>query len=203
MPRYSLLHRRWLQLIIYSPPGSVAAAGTGIFAGILYRSDFVGLKRYRLSGPLQSFSSKFLLPLIGSTQVSRRHNRALPDEMNWSAGRDVVTTASRSAQAQSSPSQNSNLLSVMSPVDRAENAPRNAEAAGINRDSPAPRTSSVLNQWVDELTGRGRASGMRVPTNAEIGQLALVFPDAPRDAIVTALQRRSAFPLPVIWRAPD
>ncbi|KAF9509859.1 hypothetical protein BS47DRAFT_1300897 [Hydnum rufescens UP504] len=161
-----------LQLVIYSPPGSVAAAGTGILAGILYRSDFVGLKRYRLSGRFQSFSSRFLVPLIGSTQAPRRHNRALPDEVNWSAGRDVVTTApaSRSAQAQ---------------------------------NSPAPRTSSVLNQWVDELTGRGQASGMRVPTNAEIGQLAVVFPDAPRDAIVTALQRRSAFPLPVIWRAPN
>jgi len=180
-----------LQLVIYSPPGSVAVTGTGILAGILYRSDFLGLKQYRLSAPVQSFSSKFLMPFIGSTQVPRRHNRALPDEVDWSAGHDVITTApaSRSTRTQASPpSRNSSLLSAISPVNGPLNSPTGT-GTDANRDSTTPRTPSVLNQWVDELTGRGQASGVRVPTNAEIGQLASMFPDSPRDAIVTALQR--------------
>jgi len=48
-----------------------------------------------------------------------------------------------------------------------------------------------MREWVNELTGRvDRAStGIRVPTDAEISQLASIFPDLQREVIVAALQR--------------
>lgn len=47
---------------------------------------------------------------------------------------------------------------------------------------------SVLNQWVSELAGT--PAGMRVPTREEIAHLTTMFPDAPRERIVSVLQRR-------------
>lgn len=52
------------------------------------------------------------------------------------------------------------------------------------------RQQSIMGQWVDEIIGRGNAAGVRVPTADEIAQLTSMFPDAPRERILLALQRR-------------
>lgn len=49
--------------------------------------------------------------------------------------------------------------------------------------------ASVVSQWMNELTGRGATGGVRVPTEAEINQVANMFPDLPRQSVVGALQR--------------
>ena len=49
--------------------------------------------------------------------------------------------------------------------------------------------ASVVSQWMNELTGRGATGGIRVPTEAEINQVASMFPDLSRQSVVGALQR--------------
>ena len=52
--------------------------------------------------------------------------------------------------------------------------------------------SSVMREWVDELTGRSEraAAGLRVPSEEEINQLMSMFPDLRREDVVGTLQRR-------------
>ncbi|KAF8341450.1 uncharacterized protein EI90DRAFT_3034002 [Cantharellus anzutake] len=168
-------------LVLTAPPGSVVAALMGVFVGALYRSDMINLKTVRPSPSLQRFASRYILPLIGSTNPPRRDNRALPDDAP--SPQTVATTRStsrpRPGVRTSGPSAS---ISQQSPtVVHPRLSLSNATAA-------AP---SVLNQWVDELTGRGRASGVRVPTSDEITQLSSMFPEASRDVVLRTLQRSS------------
>ena len=155
-------------------PNSAAVALIGVFTGQIYRSDLANLKAYRISPSVLNFSTRFLLPVIGSLRPPRRSNRALPDDLRTSASpipqnEEVITTA-RTAPAATRP-----------------RGPD--EGDDDTSDAAAP---SVVREWVDELTGRAeRAStGIRVPPEAEIVQLTSMFPDVQREVIVGALQRR-------------
>jgi len=156
-----------LQLAISHLPGSLAAAMIGILTGQIYRSDLSNLKSYRLPPSVVRFSTRFLLPLIGSTRAPRRSNRARPDSRTASPNQnDEVVTTTRSPPA----------------------AAGRATARGRNNASAG---TSVVREWVNELTGRAdRAqSGIRVPADAEIAQLTNMFPDLQREVVVAALQR--------------
>lgn len=61
--------------------------------------------------------------------------------------------------------------------------------------------SSVVREWVDELTGRTdrENAGMRVPSEAEITQLTSMFPDLQRQTVIVALQRRYDIFFARIW----
>jgi hypothetical protein len=50
--------------------------------------------------------------------------------------------------------------------------------------------TSVVREWVNELTGRSDRAGVRVPPEAEISQLMVMFPDVQREVVLGALQRR-------------
>ncbi|EPQ58968.1 hypothetical protein GLOTRDRAFT_113815 [Gloeophyllum trabeum ATCC 11539] len=160
-----------LQLAILHYPSSVAVAIIGILAGQIYRSDLASLKSYRLPAVVVRLSSRYVLPLIGSTRPPRRSHLAFPDErpnpvrtVRLSTAEDeVVTTA---------------------PTAPPETPSTEPTGDGNNR--------SVVREWVNELTGRAdRASaGLRVPSETEIANLTNIFPDLQRDVIVAALQRR-------------
>jgi hypothetical protein len=64
---------------------------------------------------------------------------------------------------------------------------------GRTQDLPTQASPSLLGRWVDEITGRGRASGVRVPTADEISRLTIMFPNDSRELIVATLQRRYEF----------
>ncbi|KAF7352293.1 DSC E3 ubiquitin ligase complex subunit 2 [Mycena venus] len=168
-----------LQLAIGHLPGSAAVALIGVFAGQIYRSDLANFKGYRIPPWLASFSSKYILPLLGSLRPARRSNRALPDEGDSdSAGTtrlqnendEVITTARRTPAPSTTATQR----------NRAEN---NNQAGGTGTGG------SVVREWVEGLTGRSQTSGIRIPTEAEIAQLSTMFPDLQRDVLVGTLQR--------------
>ncbi|KDQ64190.1 hypothetical protein JAAARDRAFT_218868 [Jaapia argillacea MUCL 33604] len=149
------------QIAIAHLPSSAVVALIGILAGQIYRSDLANLKTYRLPPTIVYLSSRYLLPLVGSTRAPRRSHRALPDdrptpERQIPLEDEVITTA---------------------PNDPPTNG--------------GGRNASVVREWVDELTGRtDRASaGLRAPTEAEITHLTSIFPDVQRDVVVAALQR--------------
>jgi hypothetical protein len=149
----------------------------GVFTGQIYRSDLANLKAYRISPSVVNFSTRFLLPLIGSLRPPRRSNRALPEEL-------------RSTRRSTSPiPQNEEVITT------ARTAPATATRRGSDVDDNTNNNGngpSVVREWVDELTGRAeRAStGIRVPPEAEILQLTSMFPDVQREVVVGALQRR-------------
>ncbi|EKM79962.1 hypothetical protein AGABI1DRAFT_99583 [Agaricus bisporus var. burnettii JB137-S8] len=175
------------QLAISSLPGSLAVAIIGVIVGQLYRSEIANFNTYRLPMSVVTFSRRFLLPLIGSLRGPRRLTRAFPDDSRAAGvqqaglaalGNDeVITTSRRNDQAQA------NLTRS-----------RNSDGGpGVSDGSPGAG-SSVMREWVDELTGRtDRAnSGIRVPTESEISQLTNMFPTVEREVVVGALQGRYA-----------
>ncbi|THV08140.1 hypothetical protein K435DRAFT_641439 [Dendrothele bispora CBS 962.96] len=160
-----------MQLTVSYMPGSVAVAIVGVLTGQIYRSDLVSLKSYRIGPKISGFSKRFLLPLVGSTRGPRRSNRAIPEPVSDTRlsslqNDEVVTTARTSTNATS----------------------RLRDTVGARPEAG----TSVVREWVHELTGRpdGTTAGMRVPPEAEINQLTVMFPDISREAIVGALQRR-------------
>lgn len=175
------------QLAISSLPGSLAVAIIGVIVGQLYRSEIANFNTYRLPMSVVTFSRRFLLPLIGSLRGPRRLTRAFPDDARAAGvqqaglaalGNDeVITTSRRNDQAQASLTRS-----------------RNSDGGpGVSDGSPGAG-SSVMREWVDELTGRtDRAnSGIRVPTESEISQLTNMFPTVEREVVVGALQGRYA-----------
>lgn len=160
---------RIIQLAISHVPTSVAVAVIGTLAGRIYRSDLANLKAYRIPPYVVRFSRTYLLPLIGSTRPQRRLNHALPDETRASeAGARV---------------ENDEVITT------ARSTPGEDGISGATDASAGMRTgTSVVREWVDELTGRG--AGMRAPPETEIVQLMTMFPNLQRDVVVGALQRR-------------
>jgi hypothetical protein len=164
------------QLALGHLPGSAAAAIIGVLAGQIYRSELANLKSYRIPLSVVRFSTRFLLPLIGSTRPPRRLNRALPDE-----SRTALANLSSPNQDQE---QNEEVITTARPTTASETRGRADPPTGETR-------SSVVREWVNELTGRTERenAGIRVPSEAEITQLTSMFPDLQRQTVVGALQR--------------
>jgi hypothetical protein len=162
-----------VQLALSRLPGSLVAAIIGTFAGQMYRSELANLKSYRIPASVVRFARRYLTPLIGSTRPPRRTNRAFPDDTRSSLlssmlqgqNEDVITTARPSSNA-----------------DRGIRSDSNGTDSGTG--------SSVVREWVNELTGRTDRVGVRAPPEAEISQLMAMFPDVQREVVVGALQRR-------------
>jgi hypothetical protein len=152
-------------------PGSAAVAIIGILTGQIYRSDIAGFNTYRLPRSIVRFSTRFILPLIGSLRAPRRTNRALPDE-----------TSSARITPEASPHNEEVITTARSPRQGA--TPRTHDNAN---------SESVMREWVNELTGRADRdnSGLRVPTDTEIIHLTSMVPSIEREVVVGALQRRS------------
>lgn len=165
------------QLVLGHLPGSAAAAIIGVLSGQIYRSELANLKSYRIPPSIVHLSTHYLLPLIGSTRPPRRLNRALPEEPRRS-----LTDLSPANQDHD---QNEEIITTASP-----------SAPSENRRTDGPATSgtgsSVVREWVNELTGRTERenAGIRVPSEAEIAQLTSMFPDLQRQMVIGALQRR-------------
>lgn len=132
--------------------------------GFTYRSELINVKKWRVSPSVIRFSTRYLLPLIGSTRSPRRLNRARPERQEpavQSVNEEVVTTARSPAQ-----------------TGQVDNTPSQGEAG------------SVVREWVNELTGRADdPARIRTPSEAEISQLAAMFPHVSRELITRALQQ--------------
>jgi len=164
------------QLAIGHLPGSAAAAAVGILTGQIYRSDLANLKSYRIPPGIVRFSTRFLLPLIGSTRPPRRLNRALPDESRTLLA-DLISAATQG--------QNEEVVTTAQPSAASETRGTAGSAGG------GETRSSVVREWVNELTGRTeqQSAGIRIPSEAEISQLTNMFPDVQRAMVIGALQR--------------
>lgn len=172
--KFYMYVRLILQLAISRLPSSLVVAFIGIISGQIYRSDLAGLNSYRLPLSIIRLSERVLYPLIGSLRPPRRSNRALPDDAQTGRNNDGM-------------GRNEEVITTARTPRQAANA-RNSDIAPPAAD-PTP---SVMQEWVNELTGRADREnvGLRVPTDAEITHLTSMFPTIGREVIVAALQRR-------------
>ncbi|KAF9651689.1 hypothetical protein BDM02DRAFT_3203887 [Thelephora ganbajun] len=163
------------QLAFSSSPGSFVSALVGIVTGQLYRTDLFNLKAYELPPWLIRLSSSVAPYVIGSTRPPRRTNRALHEGSRTSLASVPRASAGAATDEDEGP---------------VTTARRNT--AGRRGDNPrSGTTTSVMRDWVNELTGRdGSSSGLRIPSEAEISQVSAMFPNVSRETVVGALQRR-------------
>ncbi|KAF7302266.1 DSC E3 ubiquitin ligase complex subunit 2 [Mycena indigotica] len=145
-----------LQLALSHLPGSLAAAMVGILTGQIYRSDITAIKSYRLPPGTVSFAQNYLFPLLGSLRAARRSNRAYPDAAGGSNNGPLEDEVITTARPTSMPPRNR---------QQQQQQPQQPEGSG-----------SVVREWVQGITGRSPAAGVRIPTEAEIGQLTTMFP---------------------------
>lgn len=119
-----------------------------------------------------------MVPLIGSTRPPRRLNRALPDDL-----RSLINGSSSGTQGSI---HNEEVITTARPSAVPESGAR------VDAPASAETGTSVVREWVNELTGRTERenAGIRVPNDAEITQLTGMFPDIDRQLVVGALQRR-------------
>lgn len=184
---------------------SLAPSFVGILTGQIYRSDLVSLKSYRISPAIVRFSTQYLAPVFGSSRPPRRRNRVFPEPAStnsstflpselFGAGAGTQTEvnrtgndASRQEEGQNTSSPDEDQTSDQGVETNREDRPR---PDGTHDPTP-PAGSSMVREWVDQLTGRAEraSSGMRIPSEAEVTQLVSMFPDIPRETIVGALQR--------------
>ncbi|KAN0097204.1 hypothetical protein V8E55_001650 [Tylopilus felleus] len=151
------------QLALGHLPGSLASAAIGLLVGFIYRSELINIKTWRVSPGVIRFSTRFLLPLIGSTRSPRWLNRARPDRQDELVNDEIITTARPSAS-----------------TAQADGAPSQAQG----------EAGSVVREWVNELRGRTEdPARIRTPSEAEISQLNAMFPDISRELVTRALQR--------------
>jgi hypothetical protein len=152
---------------------TILVAAIGLVAGQIYRSEFADFKQYRLPTALVAFSKKHLLPFVGSLQPPSRTLIALPTH-----GTRAPTTPSSAMRNEDTSPGVEDVVTTARPV--------NVPGAASNTNS------SVMRQWVDELTGRAQnaEAGLRVPSEAEITHVTSMFPSLDREVIVAALQRR-------------
>ncbi|KAF8558719.1 hypothetical protein OG21DRAFT_1503672 [Imleria badia] len=151
------------QLALGHVPGSSTVACVGLLVGFIYRSELINIKTWRVSPAVIRFSMRYLLPLIGSTRPPRRLNLARPERREELVNDEIVTTARPPAS-----------------TTQTDGAPSQAQG----------EAGSVVREWVNELRGRTEdPARIRTPSEAEIDQLAAMFPDISRELITRALQR--------------
>ncbi|KAI6024469.1 hypothetical protein EDC04DRAFT_2574008 [Pisolithus marmoratus] len=154
-----------LQLALGHVPGSLVSACVGLLVGYIYRSELINIKTWRVSPTVIKISFRFLLPLVGSTHPPNRFNRARPEQLH--------------------------LTTELGDEEVIATAPPSVRQSGHSA-SDGVEGSSVVREWVNELTGRTEeaATRIRTPSEAEITQLTSMFPDTSRDVIVATLQQR-------------
>lgn len=147
------------QLAFGHLPGSFTPAVVGLLTGFIYRSEFVNIKSWRLSPSIIRFSTRFLLPLVGSTRAPRRSTRARPETTHQTLSPDIG---------------NEEIIATARPSAGTEET-----GGSVMRD--------WVNELTGR--NEQGTTGVRVPSDAEITQLTTMFPNMQRAVIVGALQR--------------
>ncbi|KAK9897263.1 hypothetical protein P389DRAFT_55154 [Cystobasidium minutum MCA 4210] len=82
----SLLYLLAAQLAFAMPPNSLVTAACGILAGVLYRSNILGSRSWRIPQWLQRLGKTYLSPLLDSGRMPRRSARTTLDDADPAPG---------------------------------------------------------------------------------------------------------------------
>jgi hypothetical protein len=67
-----------VQLLLSNPPNSIFSGLCGILGGLAYKSDLLGLSRWKLPRPFTAFCSRFVRPLLESPPRPTSHRPTVP-----------------------------------------------------------------------------------------------------------------------------
>ncbi|KAI0346896.1 hypothetical protein BDW22DRAFT_1351185 [Trametopsis cervina] len=172
------------QLAIGQVPATLLTSIVGITVGYVYRSDMMQLKGWRIPHSIAVLGREWMKPILGAERPTRRTYRVLPEGHVSLLSRDEVVTTARPSQTRNARERQPNSR----PTSTGESTGAQDTA---NRDAPG-----VVRQWVSELAGAanvdsrgGRGGAFRVPPEAEIQMLTIMFPDLGRDVLLGVLQR--------------
>lgn len=98
----SLVYLLSAQLAFAAPPNSLVSAGCGLLAGMLYRSNVLGSRSWRIPQWLQGLGKTYLSPLLDSGRMPRRSARTTLDDVDPAPGASRPTAAA-AAQAGGAP----------------------------------------------------------------------------------------------------
>jgi hypothetical protein len=73
------------QMMLSQSIATIAPAACGLFAGALYRSDIIGIKRWRFPKIVNNFASRILLPFVASAPAARS-TATTPEQRAQSTG---------------------------------------------------------------------------------------------------------------------
>ncbi|KAG2174797.1 hypothetical protein INT43_005859 [Umbelopsis isabellina] len=148
-------------LMLSQSLATLAPALCGLFAGALYRSDIVGIKRWRFPRVLSSFASRVVLPLIASAP----------------AARSTATTPEQRAQSIGLPMESMMASGI-----------RNRRQAGRPGQARAG-VDSTMREYIGTLAGRAPEAGTsaRPPSEEHIAILMTMFPGQTRESVINAL----------------
>ncbi|KAK4052145.1 hypothetical protein OIV83_002439 [Microbotryomycetes sp. JL201] len=195
--RYILLVQA-SRLLASNPPATLIVASIGAVASQMYLSNFLQLRRYRISSRTTDLLVRILQPLSpsGSSHVQRGTFATQQDALSASP---AVTVSNggllmRSAwmgraagQQPQVPSQvNATPNDSVTPSRQAATPATAATAPGVPGATPGQTPVAppgFMQQWA---AGLGR---QQIPTAQQVSELSSIFPDTPRDSIVAALQR--------------
>lgn len=169
----SLLYLLSAQLVFASPPNSIVSAVCGILAGMLYRSNVLGSRSWRIPQWVQRLGKTYLSPLLES-RMPRRSARTSLDDTDAPAS-SSRPTAGPSGQAGGAARQGAiaevvQTLSVYLFSPLCVKAPRSCDVSWPFFRSASTRTGST-------------------PSPEAIAQLQAMFPAASAEQINSALQR--------------
>ncbi|CAB4493650.1 hypothetical protein RhiirA5_357372 [Rhizophagus irregularis] len=83
-----------IPFLYYQYPSSIAASVCGLLSGVIYRSGFLRLNKFRFPGFLNRFASMFILPLL-STRSSRRSPFLILDHRGQEVQHNQTQTQAR------------------------------------------------------------------------------------------------------------
>lgn len=171
-----------MKLAFSEVPGSFVSALIGIIAGQLYRADLFNLRTYQLPPWLIRLSLSMGPYIVGSTRPPRRTNRAL-----YEGSRASSTSGLRANEGEVTDEDEGPITTAR----RNPSSTSRLSTGGSEDNSRGGTTTSVVRDWVNELTGRdGSSAGLRIPSEAEISQVSAMFPNVGRETVVGTLQRR-------------
>lgn len=93
----SLLYLLATQLVFASPPNSIISAACGILAGMLYRSNVLGSRTWRVPQWMQRLGKTYISPMLDSGRMPRRSTRTSLDDMDPPAGTSRPTAGTTAA----------------------------------------------------------------------------------------------------------
>ncbi|CAO3687266.1 unnamed protein product [Umbelopsis ramanniana] len=140
---------------------TIAPAACGLFAGALYRSDIIGIKRWRFPKVVNNFATRFLLPFVASAP----------------AARSTATTPEQRAQSTGLPMEAMMASGI-----------RNRRQAG-RAGQPRGGVDGTMREYIGTLAGRAPEAGTsaRPPSEEHIAILMTMFPGQTRETVIHAL----------------
>ncbi|CAL1700219.1 unnamed protein product [Somion occarium] len=140
------------QVSISHLPATLILAVIGLLTGLLYRSELLQLKGWRIPHRLVRFAQTWIAPLLGESRSIRRTNRVLPEQRPSAESSSLLDETISTARTPRTVPRPTARPPVATETPGGETPPSDTE-------HPNQIGGGMVRQWMTELTGAARPSG--------------------------------------------